>query len=228
MKKNSGVELKDTLDPNKTAGGDAAAPKRNPDAVTAKKPDAVTAKVKKEAMESVAVIDKALKPKSEVKSTDAPAPKDPDFKTLRTVEELVAAYNDMVPTAIDLAVPKISTVRTFVDAKTGVLACERLHAAIKKARVPAAKAAAVVKEKKVMAKKSKKAKSKKGASKPRSKFDPKSRIVVVAKENPARKGTGRFARVQKVMDSKTVEACLKKVKAGSLAWCIANKVVKLA
>lgn len=162
-----------------------------------------------------------------------------DFRQLRTVEELIEAYNDMVPTAVDFGITKIGTVKSFVDVKTGQLACERLHAQILKAREPKPSkvektepAKPVKKESKTMATKTTKSKARKAVrgktTGKRPVLDDKAKIVVLKKENPFREGSGRHKRVAVLYKSKTVGDFLKKGKRGTLSYCIANKIVKLA
>lgn len=190
-------------------------------------------------------------PKAEEKVTETAAgsPPDPDFRRLKTVEELVECYCDMVPTAIDLGIPKIGTVKSFPDVKTGVLACERLHFQIKKARDPKS----VKKEEEVMAKKAskkttsknaskiKKGGAKKGAAKkatgvkrPRASFDENAKITWLYSgengKNPCRDGSGKAKRVDGVIKAsgKTVKTFL----AGgglarSLAHCVGKKWCKV-
>lgn len=189
-------------------------------------------------------------PKAEEKVTEtAGSPPDPDFRRLKTVEELVECYCDMVPTAIDLGIPKIGTVKSFPDVKTGVLACERLHFQIKKARDPKS----VKKEEEVMAKKAskkttsknaskiKKGGAKKGATKkatgvkrPRASFDENAKITWLYSgengKNPCRDGSGKAKRVDGVIKAsgKTVKTFL----AGgglarSLAHCVGKKWCKV-
>ena len=202
----------------------------------------VAAKVK-EAKEAKA---KEVEPeKVDLKSQVEPAVT-PDFAAMTTVDELVGAYNSMVTTAGEVGVKKVTTVKSFIDVKTGKLACERLHAAIQKAVNPTAKpksAKAASKEKTDMTKTTKKtakktaktaktktAKKAKGTGTPRSKYDPASKISWIGKENPYREGSGRFERVELLRKSngKTVDTYLKNGGRGStLSHCVGAKLVKV-
>ncbi len=172
---------------------------------------------------------------------DKPGPA-PEFNALKTVEELVEAYNDMVPTAIDLKIPRVGTVKSFVDAKTGQLACERLHDQITKARFPE-----YAKEKQKVATKSKKSKTSnrtavrgkttaakggaKGGTKTRVTFDESAKISVKVKENPCREGTAKFKRYETLLshNGKTVATYLShKGNPDTLRNAIRNKIVSVA
>jgi len=153
----------------------------------------------------------------------------PNFKSLSSVEELVSAYNEMVLTATDLGIKKVTTVKTFVDQKTGVLACERLHAAIIKARNPETKETNVKKSKR-NARKAVKGKTSAAAKAPRSKFDETAKISWTGKDNPFREGSGRHERTEKVRTAsgQTVKTFLSKGgKSSTLGYCVKNKLAKV-
>lgn len=163
-----------------------------------------------------------------------------DFDGAKTVEELVEKHNEMVLTGVDLGLA-CRAVKSFVDAKTGVLACERLHAQIEKARATPAAESGSSKES-TMAKKSKSTnarRSVKGKTKAaktakttrtRSSFAPDARIVAMkGAENPAREGSGRHKRIAAVLaaSGKSVGDFLKKGKTGTLSFCVRNKLVRV-
>lgn len=165
---------------------------------------------------------------------------DVDFAALTTIEEYVAMYNEMVLTATDVGVKKITTVKSFDSLKTGKLACERLHAAIQKAVNPTAvtkettvkKAKTAKTAKKTATKKTAKkpAKKAKGTGAPRSKYEGTAKITWIGKENPYREGSGRHERVELLRKSsgKTVETYLKNGGRGStLSHSVGAKLVKV-
>lgn len=58
---------------------------------------------------------------------------------------------------------------------------------------------------------------------------PEAKIIVLGKENPCRKGTERFDRVQAVLKAKRVELALSKgAKLSTVRFCVGAKLIKLA
>ena len=106
----------------------------------------------------------------------------PDFNTLTDTAELVECYNEMTLTAKDLGL-KTVTVKSFADVKTGVLACEMLHANIVTKREESAVVKKTVKTRTAVKGKTTKAKAAKTtkATARRSRLDPKARIVETAR-----------------------------------------------
>lgn len=127
----------------------------------------------------------------------------------------------MVLTAVDLKIPKISTVKIFADLKTGRLACERLNAAIERARNPEPKEKVV---------KKKAAKSKKTATKKSSaKLSDETKITKTGKPNPFREKSGAWDRTEKVLgcSGQTMKTMLgKRIKPGTIRTLLRLDIVK--
>lgn len=210
--------------------------------------------IQQSAEKSDVVVVKAKKPTvvtMEVTAAESP-------KTPETVEEAIELYNEMAQTLIDLGDTKAVTVKTFANLKTGVLACQRRHAAILRAKepkkveeekivttktekktsakkAPAKKAAAA---KKAPAKKvpAKKAATKKAATRTARvsalKLTDETKFLWVG-PNPFREGSGKHARTAKVQESteraQTWAALrAKKIKSGTLRVLHRMGVVKAA
>lgn len=167
-----------------------------------------------------------------------------EFDGAKTVDDLVQKYNEMVLTCVDFGLAA-RTVKSFADVKTGVLACERLHAQIEKAR--SGNSAHTTKEtkvskkaKKTAAKKApKKTAAKKGVKKTSAKKDggaKRSRVELPkdgkftwtkGAKNPFREKSAVHGRVQKLMDNSglTVAELKKKgCKTGTMAYCVREKL----
>ena len=157
----------------------------------------------------------------------------------KTVDDCVHDYNELVTKATSLGIKRVTTVKSFDSLKTGLLACQRLQASIKSAENPSdntskentmSKNAKKNSAKKTAKKAVKKTTAKKAKGAPRSKFDPAAKITWIAKENPMRKGSGRFERVEGVRKAsgKTVETYLKTGAGGTLSYCVKNKLAKVS
>lgn len=154
----------------------------------------------------------------------------PNFQAMETVEELVSSYNEMVQTAIDLGIKKMTTVRTFMDVKTGRLACERLHASILRARDPKPAKGEKDGDGK-MAKKAKKSKKSASRSSARAKITGETKVSWSGKANPFRKDSGKWKRTEKVRENsgQTVKTLKSKgVKSGTVRTLHRMKLVSLA
>jgi len=150
-------------------------------------------------------------PPKEKKPKAPPKPKvESEFKKLSTTDELVAAYNDMVPTAVDLGIKNITPVKMFVDVPVGVKACERLHNLIIKSREPKSEDKTVAKKskKKATTKKSK-GNNNKVKRRARPKFNEEA-VITFTGDIPKRKGSAAYERWDKLRkhSGKTVKAFL--------------------
>jgi hypothetical protein len=178
--------------------------------------------------------EKTVKIKAQVEPENTP-----DFAAMTNVDEFVAAYNSMVITAGEFGVKQVTTVRSFIDVKTGRLACERLHVAILKARglpIPgnnkendtvAKKASTKKTSKKTSAKKTKKTG---GVKRTRSKFDGKDKIKWLGKDNPFRESSGKYERTEraKKCNGQTVDSFRGKGgKDGTLATLVKLKLISV-
>lgn len=170
----------------------------------------------------------AAKPKRTRKPKPAAPPPGVDFRALGTVEQLVEAYNDMVPTAVDFNLKKVQPVVMFGSTDIGRTACERLHASITKARAlverkdsTPTKAKSTQKETNMARKTAKKSNASRKAAKKTTKkatgtarsarFKPEAKITIIGKDNPKRKGSEQYERFKRLSNAagKTVEAYLK-------------------
>jgi hypothetical protein len=176
-------------------------------------------------------------PKADVPKKKTASKKSTDFQKPETVEDAVKLYNEMVLTAIDVGISKVIPVEKFVDLKTGVRACERLHESIQKARGPKSSKKEKDDMPKKTAKKSttkKKAAKKSGARGPIAKITDETKVTWVSgKENPYREGTGKWKRTEVVRTStgsavtvKTLQG--KKVKRGTIRTLVREGVAKLS
>lgn len=167
-------------------------------------------------------------PETKKSQTKKSATTAPDFDKM-TVEELVAAYNEMILTATDLGIKHATTVTMFSDVGVGVKACRRLHGLIQKIRDPQPKKTAAKTKSGSTAKKAQSApkasqqeekmgrKAARKSSKARAKatgartgtkrIDPALKIHIVGKENPKREGSEQHKRFERLRASngKTVE-----------------------
>lgn len=169
-----------------------------------------------------------------------------EFQGAKTIEELTAKHNEMVLTAVDFGLAH-RTVKTFIDVKTGVLACERLHAHIEKARSSTKddKAQSGQKETSDMAtKKTTKSGARKavkgktkaaktgGAKRERMTFGAKDVVTWNAsKKNPFREKSGKWKRVEAIRTNsgKSVADIKKKgARGGTIAFAVKNGLAKVA
>jgi hypothetical protein len=170
------------------------------------------------------------------KEADQARKPDPDFRSLTDLSELIDCYNEMTLTATDLGLRTIP-VKSFPSVQTGVQACERLHAQIKSTREGkkegSKKMAKSTKSKARTAVKGKTAakKANETGGRTRTKLPPDAKIVWIGKENPAREGSGRHARIELVRrgHGQTVKTFLAKGGRGAtLANCVRKyKLAKL-
>lgn len=212
-----------------TTTNGAAAPETTGAPPAEKKPETTATAVKKKR--------RASKAQRQAAAVVQPSGKT-EFDGAKTVEALVAKHNEMVLTGVDLGLAS-RPVKTFVDVKTAVLACERLNAQIEKAREPKPEETGETKESKKMAKKRKSGNARKAVKgktraaktgRTRASFLPDAKIVIVkGAENPAREGSGRHKRIAGVLASggKTVAEFGKKGKIGTLSFCVKNKLVRV-
>jgi len=177
------------------------------------------------------------KPKEPPKKKAAPKKKTTDYQKPETVEAAVKLYNEMVLTAIDVGISKIVTVDKFVDLKTGVRACERLHEEIQRARDPKQPRKEDTMPKKTAKKattKKKAAKKSSGSRGPIAKLTDDTKVTWVSgKENPYREGSGKWKRTEAVRTSTSSAATVKtlrskKIKTGTIRTLAKQGVVKLA
>lgn len=178
------------------------------------------------------------KPKTKPAEAAAPAGQPPHL-ACTTVEEYVAAYNDMVPTAVDFGMKKINPVKMFGSTTIGKQACERLHAAILKARKSAEKPATTEEETDTMKTKTSKKKSKANARKkvggkttakraPRMSFDENAKITWAGKDNPYRGGRHARTEVVRKHNGKTVKTFLaNKGNSQTLRNCVKAKLASV-
>jgi len=150
-----------------------------------------------------------------------------EISSLKTIEELVAHYNEMVLTAVDFGLA-VHVAESFPDVKIGQAACEQLHGQIIKARKRNDDMAA---KKTKKTKKTRTKKTSSGVKRPRAKLNEAEKIQWIGpKENPCRKGSGKAERVAKIMSSsgKTVGTFVKNGgRVGSLVYCIKKKWIKV-
>jgi hypothetical protein len=213
-------------DDTETTGQPAPA-ETNPPESPEHKPETTTAVKKKR---------KASKAERQQKSSVVASGK-AEFDGARTVEDLVARHNEMVLTGADFGLAH-KPVKTFADVKTGVLACERLHANIEKARATTEtnttedtmkKARKSGSARKAVRGKTKAAKTTK-TGRTRARFPMDAKIVAVkGAKITAREGSGRRKRIDACIASsgKTVGDWLKKGKTGTLSFCVKNKLVRV-
>jgi hypothetical protein len=157
----------------------------------------------------------AAKPRNKASEKTSDGPNFRDTEKYHTTEQLVEAYNEMVLTAVDLGVPKVSAVTMFASVDIGAKACERLHGLITKAREAdkTEKEKPVKKAKKTAAKKSNARKAVKGKTSaaktgakrgPRMALDENAKIVWAGKDIPYRGGRAERTEVVRKHNGKTV------------------------
>lgn len=202
---------------------------------------AETPKPNESAVPATVVVAKVTKPRTK---RAAPAATQklglPEEQRPKTVEEAVSLYNEMVQTVVDLGKKNIAVVKTFVDLKTGQIACDRLHNEIVRSREPkkevkVAKKAKTAKAAKKAAPKAK-TKAKKtansGKKSTRLQLTDETKFVHTGEPNPFREKSGRWTRTERVIEyTKTAQTWkalrTRKVRSGTMRKLTQMGVVKV-
>ena len=153
----------------------------------------------------------------------------------KSVEELTAFYNEMVPTAIDLGIKKINVRKdVFMTQPMGRRACEQLHIQILRARDETTKQQEKTVKRATSKKLNGKSKGKKssGDRAKRLSLEDTAKIKWLGKDIPFRDGSGKQKRMLnlKSHDGKTVKTFLssKLGKPGTLSFSVRNRFVTVA